>query len=266
MSVYYPAVVVKLVIRFDEALLSGSTPSPKSAADTAKAGVSPMGGPSQQAAMFDDGTDGLSHTLVAVPKSGSIELPSYRQTPKFNLTFAYKDLPLDPRAIRAMAARIYIGTIKASDFSSGMRGLKVNLTSSEGSRLASQLTLKPENLMLVGLVDNLTADHNDKGSEVTIDGISGALLDSKISAEHIKELKLDKPINEVVAQICSFYPQGDKIPVRIAADEWKGGVPPTAPEGIIDRNNKGQDGKKQNFNPMKSDPNSQAYWDLITTV
>ncbi len=268
MSVYYPAVVVKLVIRFDEALLSGSTPSPKSAEDTAKAGVKPPGGASEQAALFDNGTDGLSHTLVAVPKSGSIELPSYRQTPKFNLTFAYKDFPVDPRAIRSMAARIYIGTIKAANFASGMRGLKDNLSSGEGARLASQLALKPENLMLVGLVDNLTADHNDKGSEVTIDGrgISGALLDSKISADHLKELKVDKPINEVVEQICSFYPQGSNIPVRIEKKEWPNGIPKPAADDIISRDNKGQDGKKKSLNPVKADPNSVAYWDLITRV
>ena len=281
MPIYYPAVAAKMVIRFDEALLTGKTPDPTLPQDNAKtvssinssahaaalAAVNPSdlgqsgGEASDKPALLKGSGNRLSHTLIIVPKTASIELPSYRQAPKFSMTFNFRDFPVDPRAIRALSAEIYIGVVPADNFARGMLGQH------DGGRLASQLAINLDNLMLVGVADNLTTSHTEKGSEVMVDGrgLQGMLLDAKIHADQLKELNLDQSIKAVVEQILGKDAQSKAIPVRIVEAEWPNGVPkPSAPE-LVSRELKGQDGSKSK-NPMKGDPNQVAVWDVITRL
>jgi len=259
MAIFYPSVAVNLIIRFDEALLNGSTPSPKTATEGATAQLGGLGSAAAKAALLDGASDSLTHVVALIPKSATIELPTFRQAPKFNLTFSFRDLPMDPRAIRALGVEVYIGTVNGSDWARGMRGER------DGARLASQIVLKDENMMLAGVVDSLTVEHGDKGSEVVMEGkgLSGLLLAAKVDAQQLKKLNLDQPINEVVAQLLSMDAQGKKIPIRVSSEDWPNGVPkPTAKE-LVTRINKGLDGQKANL-PMKGNPNSVAVWDVIT--
>lgn len=269
MPVYYPAVAVRLVVRFDEALLTGSTmPAPTLPEDNAAKPVGAPGGPSDKPALLNGAKDRLSHTLIMIPKTASIELPSYRQAPKFTLTFAFRDFPIDPRAMRAMSAEIFVGVVNGSDFARGMLGQKA-----ADGRLASQLTINRDNLMLVGTVDNMTMEHGERGSDIKLDGrgLQGLLLDAKIHADQLAKLDVNKPINEVVAQLLGMDAQGSKIPVRVnngqngTPNEWANGVPAPSDPAIVNRTMKGATGAKSNL-PMKGDPNSVGVWDVITNL
>jgi len=285
MAIYYPAVAVRLTIRFDEALLTGSqVPAPTTPQANAAAGAiagatkAAGGGPSPGAppAMLEGTKDRLSHSLVIVPKTASFELPSYRQAPKFNMTFNFRDFPVDPRAIRALSAEIFVGVVTGDAFARGMANETETVLNagklSSGARLASQLVLNYDNLMLVGVCDNLTVTHNEKGSEVMMDGrgLQGMLLDAKIHADVLKSLNLNQGVDELVRQILGMDALSAGIPVATLDSDWaKPGTigpvqlpKPSAPE-LIDRMAKGQDGKKNNL-PLKSDPNSIAVWDIIT--
>lgn len=283
MTIYYPSVAARLTIRFDEALLTGSAqPDPQTPDQGAEASVSAVAaqshatsarlvanaGTRQRATLFDGKADELSHVLAIVPTQASFELPTVRQAPKFSMTFAFRDFPIDPRAVRAVGVEIFLGVVDGEDFARGLRGEK------ERGRLASQIVIDKSNLMLAGLVDNFTMVHNDKGSEVKLDGrgLMGLLLDKKVAAAQIHTLDLSKPLDEVVRQLLRTIPQGGKIPVVAAPDstaqepmDWPNGVPSPAAQELITRVNKGTNEDKTQL-PMKGDPGSTSVWDVITNL
>jgi hypothetical protein len=282
-TIYYPSVAARLTIRFDEALLTGSsTPAPQTPDQGAAASVKEAAakshasaarlvaaaGTRQRATMFDVNADGLSHVLAIVPTQASFELPTVRQAPKFSMTFAFRDFPVDPRAIRAVGVEVFLGVVTGQDFARGIRG------EVDRGRLASQISTETSNLMLVGLVDNFTMRHTDKGSEVMMDGrgLQGLLLDKKVSSAQLQQLDLSKPLDEVVRQLLRTIPQGGKIPVVAAPDEtaqeprdWPNGVPSPSAKELVTRSNQGLQGDKAQM-PMKGDPGQTSVWDVITNL
>jgi len=263
--IFYPSVAVNMVIRFDEALLNGPTPDPKTATDGANSQLGGPGLPVAKAGLLDGASSRLTHVFAIVPKSASIELPTVRQTPKFTLKFAFKDFPIDPRAIRALGVEIYIGTVLDQDWADGMRGVIDSTTG--GPRLSSQIHLRPENLMLAGYVDSLVTTHTDKGSEVEMEGkgLQGLFLAAKTNADQLKKLNPNQPVDQIVAQLLSMDAQGGNIPIRTQVDDWPNGIPNGIPPELITRINQGASGQATNL-PPKGNPNELAIWDVITTI
>lgn len=263
MPVYYPAVAANLILRFDEALLAGNrAPSPRTATELAAVQGGPTGAASARADMLSGAKDRLSHVLAVVPRQASLELPSYRQAPKFSLTFAFRDFPIDPRAIRAASVELYVGTVSSENWARGMRG------EVDGGRLASQLVQTPENLMLVGLVNSIAASHSDKGSEVTMEGmgLQSLFLAMNASAETAASINTDKPITEVVTQILEKAGLAKRVPVRYQEEDWPEGLPRPIAPAIADRASKGASGQETPRLQLKGDSNSTKVWDLITHV
>jgi len=262
MAVYYPAMAVNLVMRFDESLLTGALLKPDSAESLAKAKTSFLGaGTSAKPSALDGTKDRLSHILSIIPKQGSLELPGYRQAGKFSLSFAWRDLPIDPRAIRALGVEIYIGTVSALNFARGMRGEKDN------GQLASYIVQNAQNLMLAGIADNHTVTFNDRGSEVKIDGrdLRSIFIDGKIAPETVKQVKVDQPINKVVQDILNRAPQGANINVNIDPNDWPNGVVPSpADPRLVSRISLGANGQKPGHMPVKGSSVTLNFWDIIT--
>lgn len=276
MSVWYPSMAVNLTLRFDEALLPGMAASPKSGDDLAKSAnlipdfglnkgltafVADLAGPPQpKPALLAGKKDRLSHLVALVPRMASTELSSYRQAGKFSLSFSWRDLPIDPRAIRAIGVELYVGTVTANDFARGHKGEKDN------GRLASQVLLTPENLVLVGVVDNHSVAHTNKGSEVKLDGrdLRGIFIDGKFPAAGFEKLDVKKPLNQLVSQIIGLSPAGSRVNVRYLQSDWPAGAmpAPNAP-GIVGR--QAMDAK--NAKPRatsKGNATQLSYWDVIT--
>lgn len=260
MPVFYPAMACNLIIRFDEALVSGAYLSPKSAEDLADTLTLPLGGSVNKAGILDGAKDRLTHIISVIPKAASLELPGYRQAGKFSLTFAWRDLPLDPRAIRALGVEVYVGTVPAANFQRGMMG------ETNGDRPASYLVESADNLMLAGVVDNHTVTFNDKGSELKLDGrdLRAIFIDGKIAPSTVKQLNVDQPVHLVVKDILAKAPQGAQIQVNVDASDWPGGiVPAPAAKELLSRINLGAKGQKPAM-PVKGQSKDLSFWDIIT--
>lgn len=261
MGTFYPALSCNLILRFDEALLSGASLDPKSSEDLAEPRLTfPAGGASEKPGAMKGAADRLSIITAIIPRQASIELPGYRQAGKFSLSLDWRNMPLDPRAIRAVGVEIFVGAVRAEDFSRGMLGEK------DDGKLASFLTQRAEDLILAGTVDNHTVSFTDKGSELKLDGrdLRGLFLDAKIAPDTLKGLKVDQPINKVIEELLGRCNMGSEVPVNVEARDWPNGVVPApAAAELIDRVLLGSGGSKPGM-PMKGNSGSLSFWDVVT--
>lgn len=259
-QIYFPSLVANLTMRFDEALLAGDTPESRSVRDMADIPVLPPGLPSLRPLSMVGAGSRLSKVIGVVARSASVELPGYRQAGKFTLRLAFRDFPVDPRAVRAVGVEIFLGTVPSVDFARGMRGQVVN------GRAASLISAEAENRLVTGVADELEVVHGDRGSEVTIQGrdLRGGFLDAKLDPATLKGLNMDWPIHMVVAQILSRSPLAANVPIEVSNDEWPNGVVPApAAREVVTRINQGSDGGGAGM-PAKGDTATLSFWDAIT--
>jgi hypothetical protein len=219
--------VVSFNLRFDEAFHIFDPPTAPGVTTTAlSTGKVPTPVPSgkltPQPLLTETGaqrTGVNSNTLInRIPKSANIELPGFRQAGHFSLTFDYRDLPIDPRLLRAISVEIFAGTVPASNFATGMTGFQ-----SDGGR-ASVLQPSLDNLLLFGLVDEWNVTHGQTTSEIHLEGrdMRGLLLDTAVDPALERGLNLTKPIDDVVLQILAKNPLGKRFNVVTYAQDWLG--------------------------------------------
>jgi hypothetical protein len=262
-GVYYPGLAVIFTLRFDELLLNGKVPKPGNAETLAGQSVK-LGGivgpPSPKIAILSGAADRLSKKLGVIPKQASFELPGYRQAPKFNMTLAWRDLPLDPRAVRALGVEIYVGVLASDQFSR-------NMLFKESPGLAASLLAKPENLLLAGVADSIETGFDEHGSTLSLEGrgLQGIFLDARIHQDSLQGLPVVQPIGALVEMLLARAGMGGKVPVEVeAASEWPGGrVPEVATKDVVTRANMGRDGTTPAM-PTKGDSSTILFWDLVT--
>jgi len=256
-GLYYPSLVVNLILRFDEALLPAASLTPQSAASLAESPV----------VLPKTGKDTLTQVLGIVPKSCSVELPAYRQAGKFTINMEYKDFPIDPRILRAASAEVHLGTVSAEAFGLGVAQRAAGRRSSIIDTRTAGGGIRQDTLLILGYVDSISAEHTTSGSMVSMEGRDprGVLLDVPAPAAVVSQLKLDREINAVVEQVLEFHPILKAHPpkVIINEDDWEEGVPFVSDEDKITRINKGAKGKKTKL-PAKGGADSLNFWDLIT--
>ena len=279
--IYYPLLACNITLRFDEALLRGEPLDVQSvqklaqSAKVAAASGAPSKKPLQKPDIFAGLGDDLSKRVGVVPKQASFELPGYRQAGKFDLTFAFRDFPLDPRAIRAVGVEIYTATVRAADFQRTM------LSQGAYADLINQLVSNPANLMLAGTVDQISSSFTDKGSEVKLSGrdVRGILIDATLDATALNKLKLNQPIDKLIAQLLAFHPLSKNIPIAVASpDEWPGKrIPESVPAEAVTRVNlkaqssggggspiPGAGGGGDVSRGQQGSSNQLTFWDVIT--
>jgi len=260
---YYPSCVVDFQIRFDEgSLVIGG--GPKSSADIAAAGTNANAGATTPV-LLDARADNLSQVLGIIPRSLTVELPGYRQAGTFNIELAYQNFPLDPRVLRSVRVFLYMGVVSAGDFGTGiLEGM------SEGEGMgarSSVLQASPDNLLLVGLVDSVCAEHNESGHIIRLEGrdLRGVLLDAKIDAETLTKINLAQTIDKVVGDILNkLFPQGGGIVIKTDANDWPSGLPTPALQGDLSRVNSDAATGKANVPSMQGSSQDISYWDIIT--
>lgn len=188
----------------------------------------------------------FARVLGVRPRAATVESPATRTAGKFKLSFAYADLPIDPRLIRSASVEIYLGSVSDADFAAGISGARDD----RGRRLsqvqsAGGLTLD-DNLIMVGLVDSWSQENGDKSAEVSFEGrdLRGYFLDGKPPVRALGHLDLRQPIAStpntpafrqpsrtgvagVVNQILALCPFGALVTVAIDPDEWPDGVVPS---------------------------------------
>lgn len=272
---YYPSCLVNLRIRFDEAYTTPQDISTFSQ-NTVPDQIANM--PAQGAMVVNAAANVTgSHVLGRVPIKASVELQGVRKPGKFTLTFDYRVLPIDPRLIRSTGVEIYMDSVEANNFATGVVGPTVSNDVRTSQITAAQRTsaLRPtvDNLVLQGLVDSWRVEHSATGSIAILEGrdMTGLFLNTPITPEMVAKLDLAQPIDKVVkdiayrvngwagqmnvnASIPSTWP-GGKVPELAQSDEIDVSVPRvrrSAKTGKFLRRSPGSKTDKLNF------------WDLIT--
>jgi hypothetical protein len=256
-STFYPAVVGRFLMRFDESLQA-------TAALAAGAPASHNFLPPGPATMFGG--------FNAVPRSASIELATPRQAGKFTAEFAFRDLPIDPRIVRALRIEWHIGTVSADDFARGVTGMTPQQRAI--AALSPRTSGFPTNdtFRMMGIADVISAEHDEGKSIVTIEGRdpSGLLLDAKLAPTDLAKVDLRRPIDDVVFQILQLGGLGvsiERTAVVANAEEWGGLIP--SPGYIngqgLNRVNLGAEGQVPKMNgPAAGQQGGMSYWDAIT--
>jgi hypothetical protein len=261
--VYRPSCLVKLNARFDTAYLPATDPPGTTSLQQPRAEVQQAG---NTTALTGAKNDGLTEQIVVRPISASVEVPSPREAGRFSLEFLYRDFPVDPRMFSAIACEVYLGGVSADKSAQGIGGQGYGLGNNP-----ALVSLTDENLVVVGIVDEVRVRHDGQMSRVTLEGrdLRGVLLDSPAPAALFTQLDLRKPIQNVVRQILDKHPFGSTLSLWYFPDEWKVpgegffGIPPSpySSDGST-RVRLGATGRESKGTPKTGE--EVSFWDLIT--
>lgn len=280
--VYYPSCVALLAVRLDEAYQPEQDSMPDAISvdtlvqrpNSGSVGLAKM--PSTLPDMLSGKFDALTLATERIPKGMTVELPGYRQAGKFSLTLDFQDLALDPRQIRAIGVEIHLGTVSGTAFAQGMsttvpgiggRPSVIKTRDSGGN-------VNLDTLVIMGSADEISWHHTKDSSEITLEGrdLRGILLDSPIRPDQLRKLKLSASIVDVIAQIISFHPFGERFRVKYVANEWPNNTP-TSPGVVGDYTrvrlgaqevNPGNPSGSQVSLSGAGDPRKCNFWDMIT--
>lgn len=266
MSIFYPSIVVNLRLRFDESFSIVNLPEPLEQRGSIDETSVPVG-PKTRPLITETGKDNLSHILDRVPKNASLELPGYRTAAKFSLLFDYRELPIDPRLIRAIGIEIYQGSVNPDDFATGMTKVErdgtrvsiLNVFDASGSPRNDLMTL-------AGVVDTWRMTHDDKGSYIQMEGrdLRGIFLDSPLDLRVFDQINMLGSIIEVVAALLNTHPQAEAMNLVVMPDEWPGGeIPSPADKDGLTRVRRKASGEGASVGSSSSKPN---YWDMVTSL
>jgi hypothetical protein len=261
--VYRPSCLVKLNARFDTAYLPATDPPGTTSLQQPRAEVQQAG---NTTALTGAKNDGLTEQIVVRPISASVEVPSPREAGRFSLEFLYRDFPVDPRMFSAIACEVYLGGVSADKSAQGIGGQGYSLGNNP-----ALVSLTDENLVVMGIVDEVRVRHDGQMSRVTLEGrdLRGVLLDSPAPAALFTQLDLRQPIQNVVRQILDKHPFGSTLSLWYFPDEWKVpgegffGIPPSpySSDGST-RVRLGATGKESKGTPKTGE--EVSFWDLIT--
>lgn len=272
MPVFYPSCVCNLKIRFDESLHVQALGAPLAIEDAIENPARGGGSPAVEPLVVQRGDSTVSFVSGRVPLAASVELPGYRQAGQFSCKFAFRDLPIDPRTVRAAAVDIHLGTVPARDFAAGMSGGEADGTRKSILRTRDAAGVPDRRtLAITGMVDEWSVSHDSSGSFVEFRGrdLRGALLDTNIAtapvgAQLLEQLDLSVPIHEVVQQILDQYPFFQEFVVAVNPAEWKDGVVPSPGDaGSTPRHRRGARGTRTARGGAPGAQTDLNFWDLI---
>ena len=301
---FYPACLVNLLIRFDEAFnadwrIEDVAPSEVSydqekarryEAGTAYASPNATGVAELPTGknLFDEQANVAgSSVLGRIPLHASVELNNIRKPGTFNLTFDYKDLPIDPRLVRAVGIEIFMDTVTADNFAKGILSSTSKQHNPQPEKMNGFVPFKatPRNLVLKGVVDEWSVSHGTSGSTVTMSGrdMVGVMLNTPVTPLMLQKMHgmLNKPISEVVRTLLAtvgawtdkidvqaeesiFWPDGEEpyvanlpqlSPELLEPEEKPEGKPPRVRVAVKDNQPRVSAG---------ANPTKLTMWDLIT--
>ncbi len=279
---YYPSMVAHLKLSFDERLTLTVPPSQLNM--SAQSVEDALRAPAQLAPGVEPlvtSSSDSSYVLNRVPKKGSVMMPSTRIASTFDLTFVYRDLPIDPRTVRAAAVEVYLGTVTAKDFREGMRGGRdaksVKSILSTGGLFGTNANTRDP--AIVGIVDVWKVTHSGDDSIVNISGrdLRGVLIDTPISAnpkeadQVMDSLDLTQPIDVVIRDLLKSSPIAQHMSVSTNPGEWqavRAGPVPSPGGGALARVRKGAKGKKTGGRASTggSTQANTSFWGLVVRL
>lgn len=279
---FYPSCVCHLTIRFDEALIQGAA-APKvvstdeAAAAPASRPVAPGEKPKFAIAASTPRSDGQTvFVLNIVPEKCTIEKSGIRAAGTFNLSLAFRDLPLDPRTIRALGVEIHMGTVDASEFARGQRGIR-----RPDGTLASVLRTRepggaprPGTLVMLGIADEIEEEYGETGLTLRITGRDqrGVLMSSPLPPEALNKLDYSRAIHQIIEELLERHPLSERLTVRCNAAEWpRGRIPEALPPDILPRHRTPARGRGRRATAPHPPGGGQhgtelTFWDAITRL
>lgn len=282
-GLYYPSCVVNLRLRFDTAFrvdetqgAFAGTPTYTGATQTGLPTSSDTAGAAGKQApklgtplVLAAGQTDVARAIAIVPKSCTVEMAGFRTAGRWTLTMPFRNLPIDPRLLKAAGVTILMDTVLAEDFADG-----IARTRSDGGR-NSQVRFddKSARVSMAGVVDTWSLKHTASGSEVAMEGrdLSAVLMDSPARPQWFEDLDLKQTIDNVVRQIIAKHPVLSGLDSTIGAllvpvvDPGfpNGVIPSPYQSGNVTAVLSGADGNKRNRRAGKGEANSLSFWDLI---
>lgn len=153
----------------------------------------------------------------SLPISCSVERTSVREPDTAEVVFDYKDLPIDPRSIRAGLITLTIGSVSDEDYRAGL----IDRTTGPDGMLVSIVERRPNEELLfqgtrnrfVGFIDEWNIELGDDGDTVvlTMRDITALLLDQKLPPGVGIDLTL--PLDDGIRQFINIFPSTRNLEV-----------------------------------------------------
>lgn len=199
--------------------------------------------------------------LTTLPISCQIRRTGIRDADEWEMEIDYRDLPLDPRAVRALGVEITVGTVIADEYEAGMLGSKREdgTPTSVVARQAGDFVLG-STTRLVGFADEWDVGYSSKnGDKVKLSGLDVGALPRNEPLPRGLSINLDKPIDQGVSGLLDEFASMKGLQVI-----YDGEGDPPIPSELMPRARKARKGKSSR--KVRSGNQEMSVWDHITDV
>lgn len=129
--------------------------------------------------------DGLTVIFTCLPIACSIERQPMKDADTARVQIDWRDVPIDPRVVRACFISIDLGTVSADDYAAGMRGQRRDdgsLRSLVQHVPGQELELRQRDTRFAGFVDRWEVKYTEDGDtiELTCRDVSAVLRDQPL--------------------------------------------------------------------------------------
>lgn len=236
---YYPSARCRFIIRLEDFGRAG-TPEPPARIPTLRKGGKDLGVPGKLRVEEQDGrlvlvapgtstaaqlggpqdqtssSDGLTHVIDGVvPQSATWEENGIRTADTLTLTLKLADFPFDPRCLRSIAVKFFLGCVPASEFARGVAG---EFRPPERGGSALSFGTVPDsyvdrngrlrtNERFLGFVTKNSMVLDEDAGTIEMDCVDNTSL--FLGTEHPGQLAVDpkKPIDAAIAGYLASFPQ-----------------------------------------------------------
>lgn len=204
-----------------------------------------------------------------IPLEAEIERNGFRTADTAKVKIDWRNVPFDPRIVRAAAIEIVIGVVTPDEFASSMEGaldpvsgLPVGIIpQNPGSPVAPGGGTR-----FAGFVDDWDVDFDDGGDVVTLAcrDFTAIFADTPLASD--TKIDLDKPIDVALQEFIDLYPALRGFPVRYVPEPGSSRTSPPAPRigGSIPQANRTRRGRRATR--ARSGDQRMNLWDYITDL
>lgn len=170
--------------------------------------------------MADASSDGLTHVISGIiPRKFDWKQNGFRAADELKATLRWIDFPIDPRVVRSVAVQFYFGTLTATEYAQGVRGVTRGQAFGSGiAGAAEALNVIPDtyldsngnrrsNLRFSGWVDKFRMIWNEEEPSVDLECRDNTQLMLVQEAPPQLVIGMKDPIHQAIATYLSNFPQ-----------------------------------------------------------
>lgn len=222
--------------------------------------------------------DDLTVIFATLPQSVEVERNSLKDANVAKVTLDFRDVPVDPRIIRACFVSIAMGSVEADEYEDGVvRGATRedgSLTSLVGRNPGQELDFN-STTRFTGFVDEWLVSYGDEGDTVELKcrDVSGVMRDQKMfdpKTGRPVRMDLNKPIAQGTQELLDTFPATRGIKVVFGTptdpDDPLAVVEPDfgpVPASVMPRTAKPRKGKQPK---ARKKTEEQSVWDQVLDV